>query len=563
MGFEFPAISQSRIEFWGKPQYTMSGMWWFTLFFGMIGLHHLLLRSPQTWLGFLLANTVTFGYWWLYDLIQLSSYGGHTTQSLNEFGLESPWYALGIAQGMWKDSTASFFTSFFKRFTSRSQKYPNAPQGSQEKEEPEKEKNQKGGNSLKEELIHGNDPPSPYFFMLYGALLYITPLAKLIAGDVTNAFLTLLFFTMIPFGPLGYLFAGFALLYDYYIMFLKPDELFQKGTSRAFPYTWMGIDPDGHSPNITTYSYSGPAKDAPKCAPPPRTLIQKIIDMIVWPFSMLFGLIVGFFRMIWNFFVSVWHRIFGISTSIVNAGKEVATASASASSSAAATLSPNAKANTKPTATAVTTVTAVTAKPNTNTNANTTPNAVSQGPVNGVVPSIPRPSNQPSNTPSNQPSNTPLKKNTNNQKTNVAQAPTLIENASAPQNTTPPPQNTSTEQAPQTPVVQASAPSSIETPPRSSPTSSEPGSPTSQVSYVPPLSNNGKEPHGGFQGSLDIPQLGGGQRTTVLDYTTFGGLIAFISLAFAITSSRIGTNEFERIRRFQVPNDSPPISQRL
>jgi hypothetical protein len=156
-----------------------------------------------------------------------------------------------------------------------------------------------------------------------------------------------------------------------------------------------------------------------------------------------------------------------------------------------------------------------------------------------------------------------MKKNTNNPKTNVSQPPTLIEHATAPPNNTTPVQNTSTEQAPQTPVLQASAPPFIETPPRSSPTSSEPGSPTSQVSYVPPLSNNGKGPHGGFQGSLDIPQLGGGQRTTVLDYTTFGGLIAFISLAFAITSSRIGTNEFERIRRFQVPNDSPPLSQRL
>lgn len=103
MVWEFPAVSQSRKEFWGEPQYTRFGMWLFTLFFGFWGVHHLMLRSPQTALMCCLVNIFTFGYWYFYDLIQLSSkeYGGLGDDGLNAYGLGSPWGPLGIAQGMW------------------------------------------------------------------------------------------------------------------------------------------------------------------------------------------------------------------------------------------------------------------------------------------------------------------------------------------------------------------------------------------------------------------------------------------------------------------------------
>jgi len=89
MVWEFPAVSQSRIEFWKKPQYTQSGMWYFTLFFGFFGLHHLLLRSPQTFIFFLIANLFMLGYPWIYDLIQLASeaWGGLSHEELNKYGL--------------------------------------------------------------------------------------------------------------------------------------------------------------------------------------------------------------------------------------------------------------------------------------------------------------------------------------------------------------------------------------------------------------------------------------------------------------------------------------------
>ena len=75
-------------------------MWWFTLIFGLFGFHHLLFRSPHTWLLFIVVNTLTFGYWWIFDLIQLSNAGGI---DLDIYGLESPWGPLGIAQGMFTE----------------------------------------------------------------------------------------------------------------------------------------------------------------------------------------------------------------------------------------------------------------------------------------------------------------------------------------------------------------------------------------------------------------------------------------------------------------------------
>jgi hypothetical protein len=75
-------------------------MWWFTLAFGLLGLHHLFFRSPHTWILFLIVNTLTLGYWWIFDLIQLSNAGG---VDLDLYGLESPWGPLGIAQGMFTE----------------------------------------------------------------------------------------------------------------------------------------------------------------------------------------------------------------------------------------------------------------------------------------------------------------------------------------------------------------------------------------------------------------------------------------------------------------------------
>lgn len=182
MVWEFPAVSHTRIKFWKEPQYTQSGMWWFTLFFGFFGLHHFLLRSPQTGFIFLICNILTCGYLWLYDLIQLSKQGGVDTEELNKHGLSYAFGALGLAQGMWKTG-----------------------------DEP---------------VSAGTDaeaPPNPLFFLAYSLLIPISPVAQYVAGDGWTSFLRLLYITVIPFGTLLYM---FSILSDYWTLFSQPSSLF-------------------------------------------------------------------------------------------------------------------------------------------------------------------------------------------------------------------------------------------------------------------------------------------------------------------------------------------------
>lgn len=232
MVWEFPAVSQSRKEFWAKPQYTKSGMWWFTLVFGFFGLHHFLLRSPQTGLIFLLANIISLGYLWFYDLIQLSGEekGGVSQESLDKHGLSWGFGALGLAKGMWVSGNA--------------------------------EQTESGAEA--------DAPPNPFYFLAYALLIPIAPLAQLIAGDTYNSVSRFLDLTIIPGGFLFYL--G-AMIYDYIIMFLYPGDLFVFGSKRFFPFTFLGMDPDNHSPNITAKVDYAPC--------PPDNMFLSMLKIII------------------------------------------------------------------------------------------------------------------------------------------------------------------------------------------------------------------------------------------------------------------------------------------
>jgi hypothetical protein len=178
-------------------------MWWFTLFFGLFGLHHLLLRSSQTFVLFLVVNVLTLGYWWMYDLLQLSNY---TTDKLNEEGLHAPWGPLGIAQGMWVDESA-----------------PARP-------------------------VTEDSPPNPWWFLAYALLIPAAPLSLLIAGDSKNALSRFLDLTVVP---LGWIFYAFSVLVDYWSILGNPADFFLFGAKRTFPFPQAGMDPDQHSPRIT------------------------------------------------------------------------------------------------------------------------------------------------------------------------------------------------------------------------------------------------------------------------------------------------------------------------
>lgn len=252
---EFPAISQTRIEFWKEPQFTQNGMWWFTLFFGFFGLHHLLLRSPQTALVFAVLNCLSFGYLWFYDLIQLSSSGGHDTESLNKYGLAHPWGALGLAQGMWLASEEP----------EKAEKNTNSRNTPSNTNSPSNTTQQGGGNDA--------SPPSPWWFFAYSLLLPISPLAHMIAGDKQNALSRFGFLTVIPFGFLLY---GAAMAYDYWSLLGKPADLTLFGTKRFFPFTLFGYHADGYSPNIQT---TQPLPE-PQCPPAGNWVLGAIFETI-------------------------------------------------------------------------------------------------------------------------------------------------------------------------------------------------------------------------------------------------------------------------------------------
>jgi TM2 domain-containing membrane protein YozV len=218
MAWEFPAVSQTRVEFWKQPQFTKSGMWWFTLLFGFFGLHHLYLRSPQTALIFLIANFLSLGFLWFYDLIQLSNVG-ESLENLNRHGLNTHIYNMGLAQGMWKEPE-SLMNSIGKMTGT--------------------------GNGKEDE-----GPPNPFWFLLYCLIIPIAPLAQLVAGDTNNAVSRFLDLTIIP---LGFLFYLCAFIYDYMILLIWPADLFVAGSKRFFPFTYLGMDADGHSSRLTGLS---------------------------------------------------------------------------------------------------------------------------------------------------------------------------------------------------------------------------------------------------------------------------------------------------------------------
>lgn len=208
-------LQHTRIDFWKHPQFTRQGMWWITLLFGFLGFHHLYLRSPQTAILCAVVNCLTLGFWWAFDLTQLSTYDN---EHLNKYGLDSPFGALGLAQGMWGD-----------------------------KEELRAVPTQEEGG-----------PPSPTYALAYYLLLpFFTAGAVGLAGDIPNAVSRLTFFF-----PLFALFIP-ALIYDLYRAVGTPGVLFERGHSRFMPFTWLGFDVDGHSPNLQKPGTVDPSCPAP------------------------------------------------------------------------------------------------------------------------------------------------------------------------------------------------------------------------------------------------------------------------------------------------------------
>lgn len=234
---EFPAVSQSRKEFWSAPQYTRSGMLLFTVFFGFFGLHHLMLRSPQTAFFMIIANFFMFGYPWLYDIIQLlpESWGGHGTENLNKYGMGHAFGALGLGQGMWLPDEYI-------------------------------------GDSRPEQDPEAKDaPPSPWWFVLYVLFLPFTFFAPWFGGDNWGALAKLGY----NFFWFGWFLGMCAFAYDLFYLLLKPADLFAFGLKRFFPWTFF-MDKDNHSPAIT-----GIRPPIPDPCPPSDNFLVSILKFFL------------------------------------------------------------------------------------------------------------------------------------------------------------------------------------------------------------------------------------------------------------------------------------------
>ena len=77
----------SQGDYWGGHVVNYSTFKFLTLFLGLIGLDHLVLRSPFTAFLKFLININFYGAWWIYDIIQVWTDG----EFVSKYGLSTPW----------------------------------------------------------------------------------------------------------------------------------------------------------------------------------------------------------------------------------------------------------------------------------------------------------------------------------------------------------------------------------------------------------------------------------------------------------------------------------------
>jgi hypothetical protein len=96
-------VAGSHVDVWKSPAFNKWIMFFFTLLFGNFGLHYVMLRAPMIAMIFIIVNSLTWGYWYWYDLIQLAF---TSEDDLNLHGMGSPFlFQFAVAVGMWTSSS--------------------------------------------------------------------------------------------------------------------------------------------------------------------------------------------------------------------------------------------------------------------------------------------------------------------------------------------------------------------------------------------------------------------------------------------------------------------------
>jgi hypothetical protein len=158
---------------------------------GLLGVDHLLLRSPITAILKVLSIIPLFGFWYFYDISQVLG----ERELIEKFGIGVPFYGpMGIGAGIFTGAEGT----------------PLSPP----------------------------DIARPWRFMFYvlaTAFFIVFPINKIILGDYVGAFSQLVMYIMFPltFVAIGW---GF---YDAYNIIFKTQDLFEKGSPRVPPASWI------------------------------------------------------------------------------------------------------------------------------------------------------------------------------------------------------------------------------------------------------------------------------------------------------------------------------------
>ena len=174
--------------YWGGPQIPY---WLYMVFVifpvtGILGVDHLLLRSPITAILKALSFVPLFGFWYFYDIAQLGE-----GDLIKKNGIGIPFYGpLGIGAGIFVES--------------------GKPQSPKEK-------------------------PRPWLFVAYAltSMMFLAfPINKLVIGDYIGALAQL---CMLIVFPLALAWS----IYDIYRIVFDIDDVFKKGAARIPPASWL------------------------------------------------------------------------------------------------------------------------------------------------------------------------------------------------------------------------------------------------------------------------------------------------------------------------------------
>ena len=187
-------------SYWGGSQISY-WMYLVAVFFGFLGIDHLLLRSPITALLKIISIIPLFGFWYFFDIAQ--AFG--EKDLVKKYGIAVPYYGpTGIGQGIFHDD---------------------------------------GVKSSPEEI------PRPWKFIGYflaTCLLIATPINKLVLGDYVGAGAQTVYYMLILTIILPFIAIIWGFL-DVYNVIFKTRDLFEKGAQRLPPATmipFFNVDPN-------------------------------------------------------------------------------------------------------------------------------------------------------------------------------------------------------------------------------------------------------------------------------------------------------------------------------